>query len=1153
VTQEPPAQERLIADLRARVTQAAKGATDAILSQEALVLARELWGAAAEPTADLEVLHVVGWLHWFRFQALGIEHGQEDMDLALVLFPPLYRRDPQLVPPRVQQYFQLNPPPDPDSPAVMAGRAAQLLEAAGSNDLGTLDVAVTLLRRSIAATPPDHPHRAGRLANLAVALQTRFARTQNTADLTEAIDIGEQAVAATTVADPDRAGYLSNLAISLRRRYRQTEDLADLTRLVDVAKQAVAATPEAAPEWAGRQSDLGEALRVRFQRTGVLADLEQAVDLAERAVAATSAGDRGRAGRMANLSDALRIRFEQTGDGLDLERAVGMAEQAVAAAGTRDPVRADCLSSLALALRIRFEQTGVLTDADRAIQAGRQAVEITPADDPDRAGYLSDLGPIYQRRFAATGQLADLDQAVDVLEQGAAISVSSVQQSALLSNLGSALRRRFERSGALTDLDRAIDVGQQAVRNTPASDPDRPGRLSNLARALRIRFDQTGALADLEQAVAIGEQAVATMPADHPDRIRFLSNLRISLQARFARTGDPADLERAVSIGEQVVVATPAERPESAGYLLLLGVDLLTRFRRGGARADLTRAIAVNKAAAAIPTAPTVTRTIGAAFWGGWSAAAEDWSQAVEGFAAAVDLLALLAPRSLARRDQEYQLAEVRGLAGLGSQAAACCLNQGRVDQAVELWEQGRGVLFSQSLDTRTDLTRLREHHPRLAERFTQLRGELDQEPDINAVAKEQSQASDGLDRRRSQAEQFDRLLSDIRCQPGFADFLRPLPASQLLLAAQEGPIVLVNPSNIRSDALILTRAGIELVPLPNLSRRTVDLQTTTFLATLQAAQDPTAGMQARAHAEEQLSGLLGWLWDTVAAPVLGRLGITGKPAADQRWPRLWWCPSGPLAFMPLHAAGYHSTRFEAAPNTVIDRVVSSYTPTIRALIYARRRHRTDETPDATARSAGRVLTIAMPHTPLAGDLPGAGAEATLLKEQLAEQALVLEGPQATYTRVTKALPGYPWAHFACHGTSDLTDPSNSHMLLHDHQDHPLTVLDVTRLRLERPELAFLSACSTARTGEQLPDEAIHLAAAFQLAGYRHVIATLWPIDDRDAVRVARHIYGTLAAAAHGGAGTPTAAQALHNATRRLRAIRPDSPSAWAAHIHNGA
>ncbi len=58
-------------------------------------------------------------------------------------------------------------------------------------------------------------------------------------------------------------------------------------------------------------------------------------------------------------------------------------------------------------------------------------------------------------------------------------------------------------------------------------------------------------------------------------------------------------------------------------------------------------------------------------------------------------------------------------------------------------------------------------------------------------------------------------------------------------------------------------------------------------------------------------------------------------------------------------------------------------------------------------------------------------------------------------------------------------------------------------------ELAFLSACETAQPGARLADEAIHLASAFSLAGYRHVIGTLWPVGDQHAVDIADDIYTT--------------------------------------------
>ena len=169
--------------------------------------------------------------------------------------------------------------------------------------------------------------------------------------------------------------------------------------------------------------------------------------------------------------------------------------------------------------------------------------------------------------------------------------------------------------------------------------------------------------------------------------------------------------------------------------------------------------------------------------------------------------------------------------------------------------------------------------------------------------------------------------------------------------------------------------------------------------------------------------------------------------------------------------------------------------------------------------------------------------------ERFPGRVTVLTGPQATHDTVLAALPTGRWAHFACHGASDLTNPSASCLLLTDHRQRPLTVVDVARLRLDDAGLAFLSACSTARPGGRLADEAIHLASAFQLAGYRHVIATLWPVGDQHAVDIAADIYTTLTTA-----GEADVAGAVHAAVRRMRRRWGwDTPSVWASHIHVGA
>ena len=87
------------------------------------------------------------------------------------------------------------------------------------------------------------------------------------------------------------------------------------------------------------------------------------------------------------------------------------------------------------------------------------------------------------------------------------------------------------------------------------------------------------------------------------------------------------------------------------------------------------------------------------------------------------------------------------------------------------------------------------------------------------------------------------------------------------------------------------------------------------------------------------------------------------------------------------------------------------------------------------------------------------------------------------------------------------------------------------------------------QAGGRLADEAIHLASAFQLAGYGHVIATLWPVGDRHAVDFAADIYATLTITRDSNV-----AVAMHAAVRRMRRRWGwDTPSVWASHIHVGA
>jgi len=175
------------------------------------------------------------------------------------------------------------------------------------------------------------------------------------------------------------------------------------------------------------------------------------------------------------------------------------------------------------------------------------------------------------------------------------------------------------------------------------------------------------------------------------------------------------------------------------------------------------------------------------------------------------------------------------------------------------------------------------------------------------------------------------------------------------------------------------------------------------------------------------------------------------------------------------------------------------------------------------------------------------------LVSRLIPRSKILTAAYATRENVLAALPHYRIAHLSCHGISDLRNPASSRLLLHGHADRPLTVASLAALRLTGAELAFLSSCSTSGTSQNLIDEAVHITAAFQLAGYQNVIGTLWPVLDEAASRITEQFYTRMTNAGAGETRSVGAARILHDATRDLRNQYPHSPTDWAGFVHAGA
>ncbi|WP_344204085.1 CHAT domain-containing protein [Nonomuraea bangladeshensis] len=1030
------------------------------------------------------------------------------------------------------------------------------------DDLADLDVLAELVRDA----DVGEDTRASMLSFLTSLLQRRYERTGTTADADALVAAARDAVAASGAGDHDHPMRLSQLSVALRSRFERTGDAADLEAAVEAGEASVAAAGPGHATYGSCVSHLSLALQARFDLTGDRADLARAVD-GFRAAVESGDGDPDDTARwQANLAQALTVCFEQTGAAEDLDMAID-AGRAAAGSLPAGPARAKALSNLGVMLRVRFGQTGVLADLDEAARLGREAVSCTPADHPDRPGYLASLGAALRLRYERIGSAGDLDAAVEVCGEAARlVPEDHPDRAKYMSTFGIALRARYERNRVASDLDLAVEAGRAAASSPGGGPLSRAKYLANLVGMLMSRFEDTGAEADLDEAEAASAEAVRVLPPGHPDHAPQLNNRGAVLRARFLHRGVPADLDAAIDALESAVRLAPAGQPGTVAYLVNLGLARSLRFERAHDRADLDAARSAYERAARTASAAPSRRVLAARSAAGLIAA-EDPGRAADLLEEAVLLLPELTPRRLRRGDQQDALAAV---AGLAADAAALALAAPgdpvarRAERALRLLEAGRAVLLSQILDTRSDLTDLYRRDRELAERFVTLRDRLDGSGEapgpsvITGDAPEGGPATgddDQAEERLRTAAELAGLIERIRVLPGLEFFGLPPSLDELRAEAVDGPIVTCNVGTFRSDALVLTAQGVIAVELPGLDQTSVVERVVAFHEALERTSEaPT--LADRIAAQRTLLEILRWLWDEVAGPVLHALGIDGPPEEGADWPRLWWAPGGLLSLLPLHAAGHHAGPGDPG-RTVLDRVVSSYTPTIRALHHARHR---DATP--SAEPPGRTLVVAVPAAPgVPGRLAHVPAEAATVAALLPGPIVLTvqeeDGPsgdgEPTKAEVLRLLPGCAIAHFACHGHNDPADPSASRLLLLDHADDPLTVAALVPVRLEQVQLAYLSACSTAFTGRaDLLDEAIHLAGAFQLAGFPQVVGTLWEIDDQLAVLVADGFYRDLCA----GTGLPDtsrSAHALHRAVRDMRGRFLHAPSLWAAHLHVGA
>lgn len=1010
--------------------------------------------------------------------------------------------------------------------------ARQAFEKEGN--MQSLEQAISKFEAAVEMVPQNDPELPYILDNLGFCFFRRFIRLGGLEDIDKSIERLEVAVGLTPDSDRDKPVYLCNLGSCLKVRFERLKNNQDLDAAILHQRAAINLFPDNHPEKPPCLNKLGNALKTRFKLFENIADIDSAIVLQQAAVNLTPTGDPSRPHRLSVLGNAFLSRFQRTGNLADINCAVTQHQAAISLIRDSDPEKASYLTSLGVALLNRFERLGNIADIDGAITQHQSAVNLTLDGDPDKPGRLGNLGHSILNRFRRLGNLADINESVDQQQAAAKLTPDGHPDKAShLTNLGNSLFLRFGRLGNRSDLDAAITHYQAAVDLTSSDHPNKPIYHNNLGLSLGDRFEQLKNPADIDNSIIQRKLAVTLTPNDHPNKRLYLNNLGISLHNRALHTGSREDEDNAILQHLAALNLTPDDHPGKAGYLGSLGLCFFSLFLQSRHTRDAESAIYHLSTAARFSRGPPTACFEAALRWIHIASLIRHQSL-LAAYECAIGLMPGVAWLGLPITDRHSHLVEIGGLA---RDAAAAAISLGQYEKALEWLEQGRSIVWTQVLQLRTPVDGLRDVDSNLADRLVQvsrlLHRDLGQDP---RSSEEYGQ------RYRELTGEWESIIGQIRSLPNLEDFLKPPQSSRLKGAARDGEVVILNVAKERCDALALLAGIGEVIhiPLPGITyERVVELRDE-LKDLLHSKSIRMRGQRAaRKWTDEDdnhdCRNILAELWIGLVKPVLDSLSLTPNPSV---LPRLWWCATGPLAFLPIHAAGIYD-QHSAGPQ-LSDYAISSYIPTLSSLLEP-----THRTPD----SSFKLLSVVQPSAPGVTSIPNTVEELECIQRRLGcREHIVLNGQEGTKRRVMKEMELSNWVHLACHGVQKPEEPTESALIL---EDGHLKLKELIKLDLPKAEFAFLSACQTMTGDENLFDEAVHIAGGMLLAGYRGVVATMWSIEDELAPKIADEFYRHIMENP-GRPDSRRAAEALHYSIQKLRKEGVIHLTSWIPFVHLG-
>jgi hypothetical protein len=355
-------------------------------------------------------------------------------------------------------------------------------------------------------------------------------------------------------------------------------------------------------------------------------------------------------------------------------------------------------------------------------------------------------------------------------------------------------------------LDETIELEREALSILPGEHSDRAAACVNLAQSLKHSYEQTGSSTLLNEAIELEREALDLLPEGHPGRAVPCEGLARSLQTRFNQTGEATLLDEARILCTQALekaVVSPSHHVSLR--VLLARIHLHAAYSSHSPPAAIAFLVeAIRHRAGLIPNFYSISDTLRVC-----TAAAvsdEDNERLLGVYQAIVEVLPEFGSVVL---DKTSRLHRWREAGNLPLDALLHALKASELHTGLELLEQGRAVLWSQTLAMQgPQLRGLTD------DRKTRLQTLLQSMGSSAEFGGTQHPGLTARDQAHASYNQLQLLLQEIRASPGLERFMRAPSYPELAQVASAHPVIILAADDTACHALIVSSVSASPIHL---------------------------------------------------------------------------------------------------------------------------------------------------------------------------------------------------------------------------------------------------------------------------------------------------------------------------------------------------